>query len=124
MITCILTKGATSITLPAPTIDRTRAAQNFQATGRGEEGTVFVYSSALSTYQTSLVFEGLTDAEKDDLLSFFRDAVSGVSQTFTYTNPLGTAYTARFLSPDLDFLKVSDGIWDIQFDLELSALEG
>ena len=124
MITCTFTKDATSITLPAPTIDRPREARKFQAQGRGEEGTLFVYSSAVSTFETTLSFEGLTDSEKDDLLSFFQTTVSGVSQTFTYTNPLGTAYTARFLSPDLDFLKVSDGIWDIQFDLELSALEG
>lgn len=58
----------------------------------------------------SLKFEGLRDAEKEDLEDFFDDVVNGAESAFTYTDHNGDAWTARFLSTELRFTEVDDGV--------------
>jgi len=120
--TVTLAKDATSITLPAPVTSRVRASKKYQAMGKTETGTVYVYSSNVSNYEVELGFEGLTDSEKDDLVSFFEDTV-GITETFTYTDPGGTTHTARFIEPTLSLEKVSDNYWNVEFPVELTTFE-
>jgi len=116
-------KNATTITLPAPISSRIRASRKYQTIGQTETGATYTYSSSVSNYEVELAFESLADSEKDDLQSFFEDTV-GITGTFTYTDPTEDAHTAQFIEPSLIFTKISDGIWDVMFPLELASFEG
>lgn len=59
----------------------------------------------------------LTTAQKNQILTFFNTTVSGMSETFTYTNPAGVAVVVRFASTKLDFTETAYDAWTGTIDL-------
>ena len=81
-----------------------------------------VHDLGVDTYELNVGWESLTSAEKTNLESFYHGTVDGMTQTWTYTDEGGTAYTARFIEPDLSFKKYGQNVFDIDLRLELSAM--
>ena len=76
----------------------------------------------VDTYELRVEWESLTATEKTSLQSFFHGTVDGMTNTWTYTDENTTAFTARFLEPDLSFKKYGKNIFDVDVLLELSAM--
>lgn len=113
---------ATTVTLPEPPPGTPVRAVRRDVIGRTAGGTVYVYEKGVETFEVELAFESLSDGEKTTLTDFFDDTTDGCLNTFTYTDSNGTARTARFLEPHLEFTKVSANVWDVRIRLELSSM--
>ena len=116
------TRDATTISLPDPSPGYPVRARRRQAVGRTAGGTVYVYDKGVKTYEAELPFESLTATEKSDLVGFFEDTCQGGLQTFTYTDSNGTQRAARFIEPQLAFVKVAANVWDVGIRLELGSM--
>ena len=117
-----LKSGETTVTLPDPLPGYPVRARQRQAVGRTAGGSVYVYDKGVDTFEVELPLESLTDAEKNALVSFFDTLAKGCLETFTYTDSNGTARTARFLEPELSFVKVTANVWDVRLGLELASM--
>ena len=117
-----LSKDSTAVTLPSPNPGSSAREVKSQVTGLTAGGERYVYDKGIDSFLIDLTFESLSDAEKDDLQSFFHTTVDGMAETFTYTDSGGTDYTARFVYPTLNFVKIAQGVWDVTFTLELDAM--
>ena len=114
--------GETNVELPDPSPGYPVRAIQRQAVGRSAGGTLYVYDKGVETYEVEITFESLTDSEKSALQGFFDNDTEGCLNTFTYTDSNGTARTARFLEPRLEFIKISAGVWDVRIRLELNSM--
>jgi hypothetical protein len=81
-----------------------------------------VYELGSDVYEAELEFQSLTEDQKASLASFFKDDASGMQETFTYTDPAGSACQARFADPALVFVQFARDVWDVSLKLELSGL--
>lgn len=113
-------KDATIVTLPDPIPGCTVRAVRPQATGRSAGGTFYAYDKGNGRLETELRFESLTDVEKAALAALFNEIALGARNTFAYTDSGGITWTARFIRPELSFLKVCADVWDVRLPLELS----
>ena len=120
--TVTFTKGATSVTLPAPARLARTAVRRAQAKGRTAGGDAFAYDLGPARHEAELEFRSLTNAEKPALAAFFEDAARGMLETWTYTDPAGAARTARFAEPALVFVQFARNVWDVSLRLELDGL--
>lgn len=120
----ILQNGEDIVTLPDPLPGYPVRAVRRQAVGRTAGGSVYVYDKGVDTFDVELPFESLTDVEKAALSDFFDTVVEGCLQTFTYTDSNAVSRTARFMTPRLDFVKVSSNVWDVRLHLELDSMGG
>ena len=134
--------GATTVFVQNPRRGNVYKRELAHATGRTAAGTLYVYAKGTDIRSMTLEFTGLRDDEKSALESFFFSTVSGPSNTFTYTDHDGVAWTARFLDDTLNFEEVHDEkdtnttflvgavsyptttrknpVWRVEFDLEVS----
>jgi len=117
-----LSKGGSSVSLPAPARIAGAAASAGQAMGRTAGGEVYAYDLGTPRREAELEFRSLTSAEKEALAGFFEDDASGMQETWTYTHADGTVYTARFVQDSLTFVQFAHNVWDVTVRLELSAL--
>lgn len=115
-------KGETTVILPGPNPGYRSSAIKRQVLGRSAGGTLYTYDKGVTTFEVSLSFESLTNAEKEALCSFFHITVGGVTTSFTYTDSNGNSYEARFLEPELAFRKVAENVWDVTVRLELEKM--
>ncbi len=120
--TVTLAKDSTSVTLPAPVRVARASFDSGQAHGRTAGGDTFVYDLGADRHEAEIEFHSLTNAEKEGLASFFKDATGGMSATWQYTDPAGTEFQARFAEPALVFVKFARNVWDVSLRLELGAL--
>lgn len=68
----------------------------------------------------SMRFTDLTQAQKDDLVSFYTDDVIGPTNTFTYTHTDDQAYSnVRFANNGLQITREEPGIYSADVTLEL-----
>ena len=65
-----------------------------------------------------------TSAEKNALAAFFKTAADGMRETWTYIDPSGAGFQARFAEPALVFVKFARNVWDVSLRLELAGLLG
>ena len=117
-----LQRQTTTVTLPDPLPGYPVRAAHRQAVGRTAGGAVYVYDKGVKTFEVELHFESLSQSEKEALAAFFKDTAEGCLQTFTYSDSNGTARTARFLEPRLEFTKVAPSVWDVRFRLEINSI--
>lgn len=122
--TITLTKGGTSITLPGPPPGWHAVVARRQVLGRSMDGTVHVYDHGGSSFPARVPVRLLSDAQKAELESFFRETVEGMRESFTYTDAGGADYTARFVEARLAFTKDAEDLWDVELPLELDAIAG
>ncbi|MHC5056713.1 MAG: hypothetical protein ACYTKD_18660 [Planctomycetota bacterium] len=120
--TVTFTKGATSVTVPAPARLVRNAVSRAQAKGRTAGGETFAYDLGSEVHDAELEFRSLTSAEKDSLAAFFKGTALGMRETWTYTDPAGGARTARFAEPALVFVQFARNVWDCSMRLELDGL--
>ena len=120
--TVTLKKDSTSVALPAPVRVVRTSFDSGQAHGRTAGGETFVYELGTDRHEAEIEFHSLTNAEKDGLASFFKDATDGLSATWQYTGPAGGEFQARFAEPALVFIKFARNVWDVSLRLELEAL--
>ena len=119
--TVTLSKGAASVTVPAPARFGTVAVRLGQARGRTAGGELYVYDLGTERVEAELEFRSLSGAQRDDLLGFFEDAALGMSEQWTYTDPAGATFGARFIEPALEFVQVARNVWDVRIRLELTS---
>ncbi len=117
-----LVKGATTVTLPDPVSGKALSEKKRQVVGRTQGGTVVTHDLGVDTYDIELSFDMLTAAEKSSLQSFFHTDADGVMNTWTYTDEFSNSYTARFLSPELDFQQAAKDIYSVTFTIETSSI--
>jgi len=122
--TITFARGETTVTLPAPPGGYPVREVKRQAIGLTAGGTRYVYDKGIDTYEAEITLESLSDSEKASLDGFFHTTVDGSKQTFSYTDSAGDEYLARFLSPTLNYTKISKNCFDVVFHLELSAMAG
>lgn len=120
--TVTLKKDSTSVALPAPARVVRTSFDSGQAHGRTAGGETFVYELGTDRHEAELEFHSLTDAERDGLASFFKDATDGMSATWQYTDPAGGEFQARFAEPALVFVKFARNVWDVSIRLEIEGL--
>lgn len=118
-----LQKDQTSVDLSGPVPGCVSRIRKRQVLGRSAGGTVYAYDKGVDTWEAVLAFESVTDSEKAALVSFFDDTVDGTRETFTFTDETDSEFTARFLEPGLELLKVAHNVWDVRFTLELAAAD-
>lgn len=138
-------KGGTSEYIQNPILSNRYILDAFQSKGRTAGGELFVYDKAPDeVYKLALTFAELRDSEKEALESFFVNDAEGMLYTFTYTDHEGTTWTARFLTPVLEFTSIADkrasttsftsggvtypttvreeSIWSVEFELEVVVI--
>ena len=124
-----LTRGANTVTLPAPASYETRE-EKAQALDRTAAGSVRAYDKDHAEYRARVTWEDLSSSEKADLAAFFHNdtgdspaGVNGVMNTFTLQDHEENAYTARFAEPELKF-ETADvaNRWDVTVEFVTSAL--
>lgn len=119
--TVSLSKGAVTVTIPAPARFGTVAVPLGQARGRTAGGDLYVYDLGTKRVEAELEFRSLTGAQRDDLLDFFENAALGMSEQWTYTDPAGRTFGARFTGPALEFVQVARNVWDVKLALEVTS---
>ncbi len=119
--TVTLSKGAASVTIPAPARFGTVSVGLGQAKGRTSGGELYVYDLGADRVEAELEFRSLSGAERDQLLAFFEDTALGMSEQWTYTDPAGAAFGARFTEAALEFVQVARNVWDVRLRLELTS---
>lgn len=121
--TVTFAKGGTTLTLPGPAMGGKRIVEKKRQTvGRTQGGNVRVHDQGVDTFEAEVSLESLTEAQKINLQDFFDNLTYGASYTFTYTDEAGTAFTARFLNPTLQFTVFAYNVYDVSLMLELSAM--
>ena len=103
-----------------------RVGERVQAFGRTASGVVYVYDKGVRIRRWQISLIGLSAAEKTNLYNFFHNAttanpkgVLGMANTWTYTDEQGGTWTARFLSPQLNFGKIVKDAWNISFEISV-----
>lgn len=119
--TVTLSKEAVSVTIPAPARFGTVAVRLGQARGRTSGGELYVYDLGVKRVEAELEFRSLSGSERGDLLDFFENTALGMSEQWTYTDPAGAAYGARFREGALEFVQVARNVWDVRLALELTS---
>jgi len=119
-LTVRFSKDTTTLRLPAPSPGSLHTLAKEQAAGLSAAGQRYVYDKGVDRRALALKFPTLTTAQKDALASFFDSTADGMMQTFTYTDADGTAWTARFASPDLAVQRVREDEWSVALQLEVS----
>ena len=118
-------KSPTTVTLPGPPGGYPIRRIKPQALGLTSGGTRYTQDKGgPDRYQVELLFDDLTDSEKEALDGFYNTTVDGVTNTFTYTDTDGTGYTARFLDTILEFTKTANNQWGVRVLLELTTMAG
>jgi len=124
-----LTKSTNAVALPDPVKGYEPAEGKSQVLARTAAGAVRVYDRAVSVYRLRVTWQGLSDNEKADLLTFFHNSpadgtpgVNGMANAFTLTDDDGNTYTARFVEPELRFTKDVNNRWDVTVRVETDAL--
>lgn len=115
-------KGVTEIDLPDPSPGAKAAIVKHQAVGLTSSGKRLAYDKGVDRYELRLKFESLDDDEKLALVDFFHQTTDGVADEFTYADPSANEYTARFLTPELEFACAANGVWGVEVVLELSEM--
>jgi len=62
-----------------------------------EDGSLFVYSRSVTNYRYKIEIVLFSQAERDELESFYDTLVNGSQKTFDYTDPYGDVYNVRFI---------------------------
>ncbi len=119
--TVTLSKGAVSVTIPAPARFGTVAVRLGQARGRTAGGELYVYDLGTERIEAELEFRSLSGTQRDDLLDFFENTALGMSEQWTYTDPVGATFGARFIGPALEFVQVARNVWDVRLALEITS---
>lgn len=109
------------ITIPGPIPGSAMRTVMHQGLGLAAGGTRYAYDKGVTRYEADLDFETLSTADRNNLETFFRVTVTGVTTTWKYTDTGGNVYTARFLDPELVFVKVAQNVWSVRVRLELST---
>ncbi len=83
------------------------------------DNTRIVYRPTSSTLHTwKIDCSNITTAQKNALLTFFRDVAKGPTNTFAYRHTDGTTYTVRFSQTSLNFSRQNNEFWSVQLILE------
>jgi hypothetical protein len=61
-----------------------------------EDGSFFTYSRSVTNYRYTITVVLNSEAERDNLESFYDSTVNGSEKEFTYTDPNSDEYTVRF----------------------------
>ncbi len=102
--------NGTTVEVRNPNVGNQDGAIRHQAMGLSAGGSRRVYDKGVSKRRVNLVFEELHESEKTELEAFLDDVANGTDETFTYTDHEGTAWTARLLSPDFQFVELADAV--------------
>lgn len=106
--------GSTDVTVRAPIIGArgakvTEARQMLQFS---EGGQITQYDLGTDDQVWALDFTGMSDTDHTNLEAFVTTGASFGSDTFTYTDPWGTAHTGcRFVMPSFDFQPDGPETW-------------
>lgn len=85
--------------------------------------TIFSYKkTAVLAQDWTLVFNGLTDANKQAIQDFFYNSAEGPTNTFDYTHSDENGYTARFLDTQLQFQRRPND-WSLTVRLRVNTTE-
>ena len=100
--------GETTVDVQNPDVQNTVALDKEQVVGRSVAGARYRYDRGVEVLTIRLSWSNLRDDEKVALLSFFETTVDGVMTAFTYTDHRGTAWSAQFVEPSLEFTERGD----------------
>lgn len=93
----------------------------FHVSAQTANYTVFVYrKTGVFAQDWNLVFDGLSDANKQAINDFFINDAQGPTNTFTYGHTDGEGYTARFMDDRLQFQR-RPGDWGITIRLRIEG---
>lgn len=135
--------AGTTVDLQNPNVQNAIALDKVQVVGRSVAGARYRYDRGVDVRTLRLHWSQLRESEKAELQSFFETTVDGVMTQFTYTDHRGTAWSAQFVNPTLEFVEVADsaasagtftsdgdtyptttreaGVWSVEVELEVSA---
>lgn len=105
-----LTYSSSTIWLQNPQVANVYAIKKNQALGRTSGGAVYTYDKGSDQKRMELEFANLRHGEKDALETFYKTTVNGIMTTWTYTDHGGTAWNARFLDDELQFIEEASDI--------------
>jgi hypothetical protein len=114
-------KVGTTVTVRNPERANRKRATRMQVSGRAASGDLYVYDKGVTLYRLALDFIEVSTTVKNSLEAFFITTVQAQMQTFTYTDHNAVAWTARFVTPELEFTEHANGYWSFGFELEVVA---
>lgn len=114
--------GGTTVTVPGPP-SQTDVAQFPQfITDQSANHTRWSYKlTGTAMYQWTVPLQGLSNAQKIALQSFFTTTVGGPGTQFSYTHTDGNLYTVRFVDTALTWTRVNGTFWDVTVRLETAT---
>ena len=136
-------KGGVTIDIQNPDRTNTIKLEKSQVVNRSAAGDRYRYDRAVDVQYMRLRWSELRESEKTDLETFFDVSADGVMNSFTFTDQRGTAWTAYFVDPELEFTERADatasattftsggvayptttrnkGVWSVECTLEVTA---
>lgn len=108
--------GAVTLRATAPDTDAPTTVPG--VVYRTQGGSIVSYQVGPQYWETTLVCQGLTDAQKDALIAFFG---ANFTTPFSYVDESGNSFTARFMEPTLPLRKGYRDSWDVAIHLNLSS---
>ena len=95
-----------------------RVASLSQVLDRTAAGSVQVEDLGIDTFTRVIVFNLMPQEDYEALLNWFLNIVRGSKESFQYTDEYGDVFTARIISPILDFDETSYRNWSGELVLE------
>lgn len=106
-----------TVTAPSPNVDAPVTTP--KAINRTQGGSLVQFKIGQDYWETTLVLEHLSNADKGNLEAFFRN--NGVG-SFTYTDENSNNFTAYFLDQTLPLTKNFRNLWTGRVHMQLSSV--
>ena len=108
-----------SFTVRAPSPEIEAPVTTPAAIARTQGGSLIQFQVGQSFWEVTLPLDHLSNADKNNLESFFRN---NITTSWTYTDENGTAFTAQFMDQTLALHKSYRNLWSCKVRLNLSAV--
>jgi len=112
--------GGNTVTLPSPKPGYDIEHDRIQTRQRTAGGQVYIYDKAVTHRTARLTFE-LTATQKAAFISWYDNHAVGSTNTFTYTDMKGNAYTGCRLMDVPKFAKSKGAIWSLTLEIDTSS---
>jgi hypothetical protein len=117
-LTITFTLGEDSCTLPAPSARGKSTINLRQSENTNAANTRLVSGVSDSAKIITEIFECLTDIQKQNLETFYKDTALGMKVSFSYTDVSSSVRTVRFASGVLEFERIAGNVWNVVVELE------
>lgn len=121
--TITLTRGDTSIVLPAPRPGYTKTYRRSQGQAQTAAGNFFVYDKSVNNSFMSMTLE-ISEAQKEELEDFFLSTIVAGKYTFTLIDHKNETYSSvRIMQDSLDFQRTQSARYSVTLEMDLSATD-